>query len=112
MLMSGEDGRSGSMRCVGTRGEGIGVPIGAQATTFVMGGKQQENTKQEEEQQTSKTKYKQRQTKRNQKRTTGILPNIGQQVKRAEQEGAETHGTSQNSGATKQVTQAAKTATR
>ena len=44
--MNGEDGRSGSIQCGGAREKGIGVPTGARATTFVTGGKQQENAKQ------------------------------------------------------------------
>ena len=44
-----------------TREKGIWVPTGAQATIFVTGGKQQENTKKQEVKQTSKKEHKQRQ---------------------------------------------------
>ena len=51
------------MQCGGTREEGIGVTIGARATIFGAGDKQQGNAKQKEEQQTNKKKRKQREEK-------------------------------------------------
>ena len=63
ILMNDEDERSGSMWCVGARGEGIEVPTRVRATTFVMGGKQQENVKQEEEQQKNNNSARKLQTK-------------------------------------------------
>ena len=60
MPMNGEDERSGSIKYGGTREKGIWVPTGAQATIFVTGVKQQENTKKQEVKQISKKKRKPR----------------------------------------------------
>ncbi len=95
MPMNGEDERSGSIKYRGAReakmylsahrGPGDDICHGWQTAR-----KHKETRSQTNQQEKTQTKTK----KYNQKQTTEILPIIREQAKRAEQKGAEAHGTS------------------